>query len=385
MTDLTGAICENFNIKKCLELTKSQEKKSKQSNEIFDDISGLLDAVDELANVVLDEIKEEEKVEKKGEEEEEEVEVEDDLPPVVTDLESLWQYLLRLTKINALMNASSGSLQSDGNETLVDNGLLEGHAYSVLQAVEFEMGTKSKKTRLVKLRNPHGLGSGDGSSPWKGEWSVESKSWLGLDKRLKEKFQLGLVDHGEFYMSYESFYAFFIDLHVANTQIEALFNLDKTISSTSVNWKESNYFGEYKAGSITPETTDKLHQYLIKCYKKTHLIVSLMQPIDRNKIVDDFDFDSIGFLFGKVTCSQAIIDDKVSNGVKFEDNQYEGVENVVGLLGSREYSQRLNLEAGCYIFSPCYEVADATKGLKYLLRACYDANSTRILLLPKEK
>ena len=382
MTDLTGAICENFNIKKCLELTKSQDKNSKKSNDIFDDIKDLLDAVDELATVVLDENKEEESVEKKEEEEEEDA---NDLPPVVTDLESLWKYLLRLTKINALMNASSGGLQSDGNETLVDNGLLEGHAYSVLQAVEFEMGPKSKKTRLVKLRNPHGLGSGDGSSPWKGEWSVESKSWKDLDKRLKEKFQLDLVDHGEFYMSYESFYTFFIDLHIANTQMEALFNLDETISSTSVNWKESNYFGEYKAGSLTPETMDKLHQYLIKCDKKTHLIVSLMQPIDRNKIVDDFDFDSIGFLFGKVECSQTIIDDKISHGVKFEDNQYDALDNAGGLLGSREYSQRLNLEPGCYIFSPCYAFGDATKGLKYLLRTCYDSNSTRVLLLPKEK
>lgn len=90
-------------------------------------------------------------------------------------------------KKNFIMTVSS---KGKGEETS-ENGIITGHAYSLLGVV-----TLSSGLRLLKLRNPWGKGE------WTGPWSDKSTLWTDDFKQ-----QAGWVDldDGVFFMAYEDF------------------------------------------------------------------------------------------------------------------------------------------------------------------------------------
>ena len=83
-------------------------------------------------------------------------------------------------------------------EEVFENGLVDGHAYSVTKVVEFEV--KGEIHQLVRVRNPWG-----NQVEWNGAWSDKSLEWKALSK--KERSDLGLIneDDGEFFMTYQDF------------------------------------------------------------------------------------------------------------------------------------------------------------------------------------
>ena len=54
-------------------------------------------------------------------------------------------------------------------EELKGDGIISGHAYSVVSLYEFEANLRI--VRLLKLRNPWGRGE------WTGDWSDSSSKW----------------------------------------------------------------------------------------------------------------------------------------------------------------------------------------------------------------
>lgn len=97
--------------------------------------------------------------------------------------DNLWTLLKKYDKQKALMSASigkmdyrkSGKAGPSGEQMLEQEGLVAGHAYSILQAREvsenFDLMGKGEKFRLVCLRNPWG------TFEWKGSWSDKSSKW----------------------------------------------------------------------------------------------------------------------------------------------------------------------------------------------------------------
>lgn len=81
-----------------------------------------------------------------------------------------------------------------GGETVGFSGLVEGHCYGVMGL--YVVGDPG--TRLVKLRNPWGIGH-----EWTGPWSDGSAQWESLDQEAKDA--VGYVDEadGTFFMSIE--------------------------------------------------------------------------------------------------------------------------------------------------------------------------------------
>ncbi len=182
MTDLSGAVCETFDLKKCLKITENED------NEDDDD---------------------------DDDEEEEEEEFDDEnADNQAIDLESLWELIHRSFTMKSLMNVSLNSqkdveVNEDGE---LPTGLVPDHAYSVLQAVEFKPengGKKADKIRLIKLRNPYG-----NLKAWKGAWSVNSKKWKELSSKEKSKHNLTLNPEGEFYISFDDFIQYFDELSI---------------------------------------------------------------------------------------------------------------------------------------------------------------------------
>ncbi|CAI6061124.1 unnamed protein product [Clonostachys chloroleuca] len=67
------------------------------------------------------------------------------------------------------------------------NGIVLGHAYSIIRAVEVT-DEKENKIKLVKIRNPWGETS-RGEGEWHGPWSDGSKEWTGeMLKKLRHEF-----------------------------------------------------------------------------------------------------------------------------------------------------------------------------------------------------
>lgn len=137
--------------------------------------------------------------------------------------ENLWTLLKKYDKQKALLSASIGKTEygkfsgPNGEEMLDKEGLVAGHAYSVLAAKEVVDSSKNAQAadkvlkgitagtvgggkpefRLMQLRNPWG------TFEWKGNWSDNSPLWKKYP-HLKKELHVD-ADDGAFWMSFEDF------------------------------------------------------------------------------------------------------------------------------------------------------------------------------------
>ncbi len=79
-----------------------------------------------------------------------------------------------------------------------ENGLVDGHAYSITKVVQFE--SNGTVHQLLRVRNPWG-----NSLEWTGPWSDFSSEWNNLSDEYKTDLGLQKEDDGEFFMSYKDF------------------------------------------------------------------------------------------------------------------------------------------------------------------------------------
>ena len=82
-------------------------------------------------------------------------------------------------------------------------GLVDGHAYTLIEAVEIT--TNGKKVDLFKIRNPWSQGE------WNGDWSDKSKLWGDSEKK---QVNFSNKDDGIFYMCYKDFFKYFVTIEI---------------------------------------------------------------------------------------------------------------------------------------------------------------------------
>ncbi|RAL61314.1 hypothetical protein DID88_009450 [Monilinia fructigena] len=102
----------------------------------------------------------------------------------ILDKEYFWKEELMKVNKDFLFGCAAGIFWGRGYR----KGIYEGHAYSILRAVEID------GQRLVLLRNPWGEGE------WKGAWSDGSKEWT---PEWMKKLEHTFGDDGSFWMSYD--------------------------------------------------------------------------------------------------------------------------------------------------------------------------------------
>lgn len=114
--------------------------------------------------------------------------------------ERFFQYLQQLDEADCLIGASMpGSPPAHaGGEPVKDNGLVQGHAYSVIQVRQCSTGH-----RMVQLRNPWGT-----DAEWKGRWSDVSDDWKSKDgQKIATELEHDAAPDGLFWMEWKDFVA----------------------------------------------------------------------------------------------------------------------------------------------------------------------------------
>ena len=85
----------------------------------------------------------------------------------LSDLDEFWETISDSKARNYVVTSSTH--ESDFNTNRDRQGIVSGHAYSVLSVHQFRKGRDN--VRLVKLRNPYG------NTEWEGDWSDNSHKW----------------------------------------------------------------------------------------------------------------------------------------------------------------------------------------------------------------
>lgn len=154
-----------------------------------------------------------------------------DLEFLNVDKDEVWKQLLIYKKQGNLICANSFTSRKMANETFQKlNGLIEGHAYTLLGAYETDDDKSANtKLKLVKLRNPWG------NKEWKGKMSDNDEEFWTKD-RLKGLSYTIIKDDGVFFIEYNQFLEFFSNVSLcsfhSNLNIKYLkFEVEKSLDT----------------------------------------------------------------------------------------------------------------------------------------------------------
>ena len=120
------------------------------------------------------------------------------------DPDDLWELLKSSDEQDCMMGA--GSIHTAQSEEVDSNGVIHGHAYTILSIHEFD------DVRLLQMRNPHGC------SEWKGEWADGSSEWTDeLNKMLGHTD----ADDGTFFMPLDRFIENYAEVYICANQSQS--------------------------------------------------------------------------------------------------------------------------------------------------------------------
>uniref|UniRef100_A0A672NB30 Calpain-1 catalytic subunit-like n=1 Tax=Sinocyclocheilus grahami TaxID=75366 RepID=A0A672NB30_SINGR len=145
----------------------------------------------------------------------------------------LWSLMDRAAKAKALMGCSTSQGDTSAN-TVLPNGIVQGHAYTVTEV--FEVACQGEPVRLVRVLNPWGKGE------WNGAWSDKSSLWNNVSESDQSKCRSLAID-GEFWMSMEDFTENFRAIDIC------CLSPDFLDSSSKCRWTSTCYYSSWDAGT----------------------------------------------------------------------------------------------------------------------------------------
>uniref|UniRef100_A0A3Q3RIV6 Calpain-5-like n=1 Tax=Mastacembelus armatus TaxID=205130 RepID=A0A3Q3RIV6_9TELE len=129
---------------------------------------------------------------------------------------AFFQTLAKAHERKALITCYIRVEPSEGEtvESVLDCGLVRGHAYGITAVRKVRLGEKLLKSGgmsrifMVRMRNPWG------TTDWMGAWSQGSQQWQQMSRAEREKMGLIVRDVGEFWLDFEDFCRYFTDVVV---------------------------------------------------------------------------------------------------------------------------------------------------------------------------
>uniref|UniRef100_A0A3B3XTV9 Calpain catalytic domain-containing protein n=1 Tax=Poecilia mexicana TaxID=48701 RepID=A0A3B3XTV9_9TELE len=260
----------------------------------------------------------------------------------------LWELMCRAGQAKSLMGCGTPQGETSAN-TVLPNGLVQGHAYAVTGVRE--VLSRAKAERLVRLWNPWGQGE------WSGDWSDRSPVWQTVSPQDRETC-LSVREDGEFWMTLQDFCKFYSDLDICCSCPDFL------DGSSSCHWKSSFHEGRWVAGISAggcmnhPETFWTNPQYRVEVgglqggcadsQGENNLLVSLMQKPDKRnrRLVQNLH---IGFSVFEVPKEYRAVRGKFP-AVFFGRNK--PVAQMDRYTDAREVMQLLSLKPGEFLIVP---------------------------------
>ncbi|XP_053568611.1 calpain-13-like [Bombina bombina] len=241
----------------------------------------------------------------------------------------------------SLMGATTPGEQRAGN-TELQNGLVQGHAYSVTDARQVEYSSRTED--IVRVWNPWGQGE------WNGRWSDGSSQWERVRPEIRNKLNVQRND-GEFWISCQDFLQNYNFATICNHSPSFL-----DFGSPQYAWKTFTYINKWVEGnassSISTADIWKNPQYLInvseseggkRCYNVT---VALMQSLANEHRYNNGWFP-IGFLLCKVDTKG------LKSGTQEKYYPQQATETInTGLENVREVTRSFMVPPGSYVIIP---------------------------------
>ncbi|XP_015232541.1 PREDICTED: calpain-1 catalytic subunit-like [Cyprinodon variegatus] len=201
---------------------------------------------------------------------------------------NLWELMSQASLAKSLIGC--GTLPGTSTNSPLENGLVQGHAYTVTGVKQ--VLSRGKAVRLVRLWNPWGHGE------WNGDWSDQSSLWQTVSHHDRETM-LSVCEDGEFWMSLKDFCESYADIDICCLCPSFL------DGSSPIHWKTSRHEGRWVAGVTAggcmnyPESFWTNPQYRVKigeCREQGEniMLVSLMQKQDKRHRRQDQNIN-IGF------------------------------------------------------------------------------------------
>uniref|UniRef100_A0A669BSZ0 Calpain-3 n=1 Tax=Oreochromis niloticus TaxID=8128 RepID=A0A669BSZ0_ORENI len=190
-------------------------------------------------------------------------------------------------------------------ESRTEQGLVRGHAYSIISLEEV---SKDTRIRLIRLRNPWGF------VLWKGPWSANSKEWSTISAADRENLKKQTIEASEFWMSFADFKKNFTKLEMCNLTPDTLQGDERNTWTVSVH--EGRWVRGSSAGGCRnfPDTFWTNPQYRLQLYEEDDdpddeqvactVVVALMQKGRRMQRHQGAKFLTIGFSIYEVMCGQ---------------------------------------------------------------------------------
>uniref|UniRef100_A0A3Q3GUC9 Si:dkey-19b23.13 n=1 Tax=Labrus bergylta TaxID=56723 RepID=A0A3Q3GUC9_9LABR len=148
---------------------------------------------------------------------------------------AFFQTLAKAHERKALITCSIRSVES-----VLDCGLVRGHAYGITAVRKVRLGETLQKNGevcrlfMVRMRNPWG------TTDWTGAWSQGSQQWQQMSRAEREKTGLIVRDVGEFWMDFQDFCHYFTDVVVCRL-------VERTLLWPRSHWREEREQGGWEA------------------------------------------------------------------------------------------------------------------------------------------
>uniref|UniRef100_A0A3Q3IGQ9 Uncharacterized protein n=1 Tax=Monopterus albus TaxID=43700 RepID=A0A3Q3IGQ9_MONAL len=156
---------------------------------------------------------------------------------------TFFQTLAKAHERKALITCSIRPAEGETVESVLDCGLVRGHAYGITAVRKVRLAEKllnrggMSKLFMVRMRNPWG------TTDWTGAWS-QSQQWQQMSRADREKTGLTVRDVGEF-MEFEDFCHYFTDVVVCHL-------VERVQLWPSSHWKEVRCYGEWAPAPTPP-------------------------------------------------------------------------------------------------------------------------------------
>lgn len=250
-------------------------------------------------------------------------------------------------------------------ESILSNGLIVRHAYSVTRVTSVDITSATQKLQgkaeLVRLHNPWG-----NEAEWVGSWGDKSPEWSAITPEEKERLGLTFDDDGEFWMSFQDFLKNFTTLEICDVSPE-VFDLgdedDDEDSNTTEGiikrWQMVMYEGawvsHHSAGGCRNfiDTFATNPQYTIVLEDPDEdddddlctVVISIMQKNVRQLKRYGADYNPIGYTIYKKP------DDKeLGEHLDVEFFKYNmSIAKVPFFLNTREVTSRFRFLPGAYV------------------------------------